>query len=114
MRDRGILSKEDTLLAGLIICSLLSIDTFSTKTVLSQSQILDVASDELIAPIGEMVHWYTFSVPEEAVNPRLIGRYEVLSGLDIDVTVLDQEGCGSWDLKIEPVWHNSAVLALAV
>jgi hypothetical protein len=40
-----------------------------------------------------MITWYTFSVLEEAVNPRLIGHYEVISGLDIDVTVLDQEGC---------------------
>ena len=29
-----------------------------------QSQILEVASDELIATIGGMVIWYTFSVPE--------------------------------------------------
>ena len=44
-------------------------------------------------PIGGALSWYTFTVPEEAVNPRLIGTYELISGLDIDVTVLDQEGC---------------------
>jgi hypothetical protein len=57
---------------------------------LSQSQISEVASDDLNAPNGGMVICYTFSVPEEAVNPRLIGHYEVISGQDIDVTVLDQ------------------------
>ena len=59
---------------------------------LSQSQILEVASDELNAPNGGMVIWYTFSVPEEAVSARLIGHCEVISGQDIDVTVLDQGG----------------------
>lgn len=53
---------------------LLPITVLSTQTVLSQTQILEVASDDLIAPIGGMVTWYTFSVPEEAVNPRLIGH----------------------------------------
>lgn len=35
---------------------------------LSQSQILEVAPDDLIAPIGGIAIWYTYSVPEEAVN----------------------------------------------
>jgi hypothetical protein len=46
-------------------------------------------SDDLIAPIGGMTTYYDFSVPEVAVNPRLIGHYEVLSGLDINVDVTD-------------------------
>jgi hypothetical protein len=48
---------------------------------------------DLIAPTGGTITYYTFSVPEDAVNPRLIGNYRVISGLDIDVDVLEQEGC---------------------
>jgi hypothetical protein len=47
-----------------------------------------VASGE-IAPIGGEITYYTFSVPEDAVNPRLIGQYEVLNGETIKVEVLD-------------------------
>jgi hypothetical protein len=46
-----------------------------------------------IAPNGGEVTFCTFSVPEEAVNPRLVGQYQVRNGHTIDVTVLDQEGC---------------------
>ena len=42
-----------------------------------------------------MITHYTFSVPEDAVSPRLIGHYNVLSGYGIDVNVLNQEGCPS-------------------
>jgi hypothetical protein len=61
-----------------------------TQTALSQSDsgIIDVASGE-IAPIGGEITYYTFSVPEDAVNPRLIGQYEVLNGETIKVEVLD-------------------------
>lgn len=65
------------------------------QTVLSQSQTLKVASDDLVAPIGDRVSRHTFTVPEGAVNPRLIGTYEVISGLDIDVDVRDKETCPS-------------------
>jgi hypothetical protein len=46
-----------------------------------------------VAPIGGQISYYTFSVPEEAINPRLVGQYEVLNGQTIKVDVLDQEGC---------------------
>lgn len=95
-------------LIGLVVFSLLSITVLSTQTILSQSQILEVASDDLVAPIGGAVSWYTFSVPEEAVNPRLIGQYEVLSGLNIDVTVLDQEGCRAPENSFECISVYSA------
>ena len=49
-------------------------------------------SRRLMTPNAGMVIWYTFSDPEEAVNARLIGHYEVISGQDIGVTVLDQGG----------------------
>lgn len=54
---------------------------------------MQVNSNDLIAPVGGMISTYTFSVPYEAVNPRLVGRYDVLSGLNINVEVLEQEGC---------------------
>ena len=87
------MKKEYNLLAGILIASFLASYVYPTQTVFSQSQILEVAANDLIAPIGGMVTWYTFSVPEEAVNPRLVGHYEVISGLDIDITVLEQVGC---------------------
>jgi hypothetical protein len=89
------MNKEYTFLVRILVVVTLPFFVYSTQTVLSQSQILEVASDDLVAPIGGAVSYYTFSVPEEAVNPRLIGHYEVISGLDIDVTVLDEEGCPS-------------------
>lgn len=85
--------KEYTFLVRILVVVTLPFFVYSTQTVLSQSQTLEVASDDLVAPIGGALSWYTFTVPEEAVNPRLIGTYELISGLDIDVTVLDQEGC---------------------
>ena len=87
------MKKEYNLLAGILIASFLASYVYTTQTVFSQSQVLEVAANDLIAPIGGMVTWYTFSVPEEAVNPRLVGHYEVISGLDIGVTVLEQVGC---------------------
>jgi hypothetical protein len=87
------MDKEYNFLLRLLVVATLPFFVYSTQTVLSQSQTLEVASDDLVAPIGGALSWYTFTVPEEAVNPRLIGTYEVISGLDIDVTVLDQEGC---------------------
>jgi len=80
------MDKEFTFLLGIFVLATLPFFAYSTQSVLSQSQILEVASDDLVAPIGGALSWYTFTVPEEAVNPRLIGTYEVISGLDIDVT----------------------------
>jgi hypothetical protein len=102
------LKKEYTSLAGILVAAILPLYVYSTQTVFSQSQILEVAVDDLIAPIGGMVSWYTFSVPEEAVNPRLVGHYEVLNGLDIDVTVLDQEGCPAPENAFECISIYSA------
>ena len=62
----------------------------------------------MVAPIGGAVTWYTFTVPEEETNPRLIGHYEVLSGLDIDVTVLEQEGCPAPENSFECISIYSA------
>lgn len=96
------MNKETQLTIGIAIPVVIGATTilgmvfgFITGTTPSQSnpQILEVVSDGFVAPIGGMIMYYTFSVPEEAVNPRLIGQYEVLSGLDMDVTVLDQDGC---------------------
>ena len=78
-----------------MVAATLSFFVCSTQTVSSQSQTLEVASDGLIAPTEGVTTYYTFTVPEEAVNPRLIGHYEVISGLDMDVTVLGEEGCPS-------------------
>ena len=87
------MDKEYSFLLGVLGVTTLPFLVYSTQTVLSQSQTLEVASDDLVAPIGGALSSYAFTVPEEAVNPRLIGTYEVISGLDIDLTVLDQEGC---------------------
>jgi hypothetical protein len=91
----GYMIKEDIFMVRVLAAAAITLSFFvySPQIVLSQSQTLEVASDDLVAPIGGALSWYTFTVPEEAVNPRLIGTYEVISGLDIDVTVLDQEGC---------------------
>ena len=56
---------------------------------------LEVASDDLFAPIRFGSYTYTFSVHEEALNPRLVGHYEVLSGQNIEVNVYDKETCPS-------------------
>jgi hypothetical protein len=56
----------------------------------SQSQTLEVASEDLIAPIGNNLIHYDFTVPEDAVNPRLIGHYNVASGLNLEVAVIEQ------------------------
>jgi hypothetical protein len=55
-----------------------------------------------------MVICYTLSLPEEAVNPRLIGHYEVIRGQDIDVTVLDQGGCPAAENAFECISVYSA------
>jgi hypothetical protein len=54
-----------------------------------------------------MVIWYTLSLPEEAVNPRLIDHYGVISGQDIDVTVLDQGGCPAAELASDADTNQS-------
>jgi hypothetical protein len=87
------MDKGYSFLLGVLVVATLPFFVYSTQSVFSQSQTLEVASDDLVAPIGGALSWYTFTVPEEAVNPRLIGTYEIISGLEIDVTVLDQEGC---------------------
>ena len=86
MKNRNIL------LFGLIISSILLF--LPTNTLRSQlgSQSINVLSGE-VAPIGGQISYYTFSVPEEAVNPRLVGQYDVLDRETIVVDVLEQEGC---------------------
>ncbi|MGA7368952.1 MAG: hypothetical protein WBX01_07480 [Nitrososphaeraceae archaeon] len=78
---------------------------------MSQPQILNIISDGLIAPLGNHVTYYTFSIPEDAVNPRLVGHYNVLSGQGMDVTVIDNEGCtlttGSCALVYQTTNRNS-------
>lgn len=80
------------ILFGMIVSSILPF--LSTNTLRSQldSQSINVLSGE-VAPIGGQISYYTFSVPEEAINPRLVGQYDVLSGQTIIVDVLEQEGC---------------------
>jgi hypothetical protein len=60
--------KNYTFLVRILVAATLSFFVYSTQTVLSQSQILEVASDGLFPERrGGMVIWYTFSVPEVAV-----------------------------------------------
>jgi hypothetical protein len=62
-----------------------------TSNALSQT-IGDSASGE-ITTVGGETTYYELTVPEDAVNPRLVGNYQVADGDTIEVTVLDQEGC---------------------
>jgi hypothetical protein len=76
------------------------------------ARILEIASDDLIAPLGNNLTHYDFTVPEDAVNPRLIGHYNVASGLDLEVAVtlqikntkltLSSAGPGSMNIYILP------------
>jgi hypothetical protein len=88
------MNERNIFLVIIMLSAVLPIFVLSTQTTLSQSypQSINVASGE-IAPIGGAITYYAFSVPEEAVDPRLIGQYEVLNGQTIKVDVLDQEGC---------------------
>ena len=85
--------KEFTFLLGIFVVATLPIFVYSNQSVLSQSQTLPIVSDGLIALVEHQMTYYNFSVPEDAVIPRLIGYYNVPSGLDIEVAVLDMEEC---------------------
>lgn len=58
------MNKENVFLVSMLVVVTLPLLVYSTQTVLSQSQIFEVASDDLVAPIGGGVSYYTFSVPE--------------------------------------------------
>jgi hypothetical protein len=90
--DKEIMNKGNILLFGVVISSILPL--LSTPILQSQldPQSINVLSGE-VAPIGGEISYYSFSVPEEAGNPRLVGQYGVLNGQTIKVDVLDQEGC---------------------
>lgn len=108
------MNKKNILLVGVLIT--LPVLVYQNQTALSQIALktMQVNSNDLIAPIGGMVSTYTFSVPEEAVNPRLIGQYEVLSGLDINVEVLEQGGCPAPEDSFECIAIYSAPIEIAV
>lgn len=58
------MNKENVFLVSMLVVVTLPLLVYSTQTVLSQSQVFEVASDDLVAPIGGAVSYYTFSVPE--------------------------------------------------
>src|SRR5215217_9354617 len=66
----------------------------NTASSQSPHQSIDVASGEIVTE-GGAVTYYTFIIPEAAVDPRLIGHYEVADGQTVRVQVLEQEGCPS-------------------
>jgi len=39
------------------------------------------------------ITYYTVSVPSDAINPKLVGTYQVMGGETIKVDVLEEEGC---------------------
>lgn len=82
------------LLIGIIVSTILPL--LSTQILQAQAQhdpqFINVLSGQ-VAPIGGEISFYSFSVPENAVNPRLVGQYNVLNGQTIQVDILDQKGC---------------------
>jgi hypothetical protein len=78
---------------GVVTGILLILNAQATTFAQSGTQS-NVASGEFVTKMGE-VKYYTFSVPGDAVNPRLIGQYQVNDGQTIKVNILDQEGCPS-------------------
>jgi hypothetical protein len=64
---------------------------FTLQNASSQS-IGDTASGA-ITTVGGETTYYELTVPDGAVNPRLVGNYLVQNGDTIEVIVLDQEGC---------------------
>lgn len=75
-----------------VILPLLSTQTFPQTQAQLDPQSINVLSGQ-VAPIGGEMSFYSFSVPEKAVDPRLVGQYNVLNGQTIQVEILDQKGC---------------------
>jgi hypothetical protein len=63
------------------------------QPVFSQSPALPFVSYPLIGLVENQMTYYNLSVPVDAGSPRLIGHYNVPSGLDIEVAVVDMEEC---------------------
>lgn len=75
-----------------VILPLLSTQTYPQTQAQTDPQSINVLSGQ-VAPIGGEMSFYSFSVPEKAVAPRLVGQYNVLNGQTIQVEILDQKGC---------------------
>lgn len=56
---------------------------------------IEAIATGMITTGGGEITYYTFPVPGEAVNPRLVGNYQVQDGATMKVNILDQEGCST-------------------